>query len=72
MNDLYKNTWNYFEKEDVKSIIFKKLSIKEADRAHNIMEKMRILEKELFLKFINHLTSSRPLSRVFSNLSKSS
>ena len=39
MNDLYKNTWNYFEKEIIRPIIFKKLSIKEADRAHNIMEK---------------------------------
>ena len=39
MNDLYKNTWSYFEKEIIRPIIFKKLSIKEADSAHNIMEK---------------------------------
>ena len=71
MNDLYKNTWNYFEKEIIRPIIFKKLSIKEADRAHNIMEKNENIGK-IILKFINHLTASRPLSRVFSNLSKSS
>ena len=39
MNDLHENIWDHFEKKIIKPIIYKKLSIKEADQAHKIMEK---------------------------------
>ena len=38
MNALQENIWDHFEKKMIKPIIYKKLSIKEADKAHEIME----------------------------------
>ena len=38
MNALYENIWDHFEKKIIKPIIYKKLPIREADEAHQIMQ----------------------------------
>tara|TARA_Y100001933_G_scaffold182106_1_gene180578 strand:- start:554 stop:1132 length:579 start_codon:yes stop_codon:yes gene_type:complete len=45
MNELYKNTWNYFEKKLIKPIIYKTLPISEANEAHSIMEENKNIGK---------------------------